>query len=312
VRDTAPTRPVLRYHGGKWRLAPWVIEHLPPHRIYVEPYGGAASVLMRKPRAYAEVYNDLNGEVVNVFRVLRDSVQAERLTQLLRLTPFAREEFFLAYVPAPEDPVEQARRTIVKSFAGFASTSIHDPKPVAMRTRASVWRAPTGFRANAHRSGTTPAHDWRHYPDAVPDFVERLQGVVVENRRAHEVIEQHDREDTLFYVDPPYLHSTRSAMAGRGKAHRCYRHEMSEGGPEELVDDSGNLTHHGLAALLREVKGMVVLSGYPSPLYQDDLYQGWFRVQRTALADGTKRRTEVLWLNGAARAALECVQETLL
>jgi DNA adenine methylase len=57
---------------------------------------------------------------------------------------------------------------------------------------------------------------------------------------------------------------------------------------------------------------MVVLSGYPSPLYQDDLYQGWFRVQRTALADGTKRRTEVLWLNGAARAALECVQETLL
>ncbi len=86
-------RPVLRYHGGKWKLAPWIISHFPPHRIYVEPYGGGGSVLMQKQRSYSEVYNDLWGVVVNVFRVLRDPSQAAELERVIRLTPFAREEF---------------------------------------------------------------------------------------------------------------------------------------------------------------------------------------------------------------------------
>ena len=89
----APTRPVLRYHGGKWRLAPWIISHFPPHRVYVEPFGGAASVLLRKPRSYAEVYNDRWADVVNVFRVLREPVRARALKRLIALTPFARDEF---------------------------------------------------------------------------------------------------------------------------------------------------------------------------------------------------------------------------
>jgi site-specific DNA-adenine methylase len=88
------TRPVLRWHGGKWRLAPWIISHFPMHRCYVEPYGGAGSVLIRKPRAYAEVYNDLDGAVVGLFRVLQEPTSAARLLDLLRLTPFARAESF--------------------------------------------------------------------------------------------------------------------------------------------------------------------------------------------------------------------------
>ena len=89
----ATTLPEKRYHGGKWRLAPWIIEHFPPHRVYVEPFGGAASVLLRKPRSYAEVYNDRWSDVVNVFRVLRDPVRAAALKRLIALTPFARDEF---------------------------------------------------------------------------------------------------------------------------------------------------------------------------------------------------------------------------
>lgn len=100
-------RPILRYHGGKWKLAPWVISHFPPHRNYVEPFGGGGSVLVRKPRTYGEVYNDLDAEVVNVFRCLQDPVTAERLRRRLSFTPFARSEFRLAYEPAV-DPVDAA------------------------------------------------------------------------------------------------------------------------------------------------------------------------------------------------------------
>ena len=82
-------RPIVRYHGGKWKLAPWIIANMPQHRVYVEPFGGAASVLLRKPRAYAEIYNDLDGEIVNLFRVLRDATSAALLFAQVRLTPFA-------------------------------------------------------------------------------------------------------------------------------------------------------------------------------------------------------------------------------
>src|SRR5574337_272680 len=93
-----PKRPLLRYHGGKWKLAPWILRHLPPHRVYVEPFGGGASVLLQKPRSYAEVYNDLDGEVVNLFIMARE--RGEELAQAIELTPFAREEFELSYRPA--------------------------------------------------------------------------------------------------------------------------------------------------------------------------------------------------------------------
>lgn len=141
LSPTRPRRPILRYHGGKWLLAEWIISNFPPHRVYVEPFGGAASVLLQKRRTYAEIYNDLDGEVVNLFRVVRDD--GLRLRQMLELTPFARDEFKLSYETS-DDPIEQARRTVVRSFMGFGSNS-HNKL--------------TGFRSNSNRSGTTPAHD---------------------------------------------------------------------------------------------------------------------------------------------------------
>lgn len=279
---TTPTRPVLRYHGGKWRLAAWVCGFFPDHRAYVESHGGAASVLMQKPRSYAEVYNDLDGEVVNVFRVMQSPEHSARLRELLYLTPFARAEFEDAYVTS-NDPIEQARRTIVKSFMGFSSAAIHDTRENGMRTRASTV---TGYRSDTRRSSTTPAHDWKGYPEQIEAFCERLRGVVVENRDAVKVLVQHDTPDALHYVDPPYPMST------RGDSGKDYAHEMTD-------DD-----HRELAAVLRGLRGMVVVSGYPCRLYDEDLYADWERHERPHLADSARKRTEVVWLNPACSQAL--------
>jgi DNA adenine methylase len=264
---TTPTRPICRYHGGKWKLADWIIGYLPEHRTYVEPFGGAASVLLKKERCYAEVYNDLAGEMVNLFKVARD--QGEKLANLVTLTPFSRDEFLQSYETSA-DPLEQARRTLVRSYMGFGS--------------AAASRKATGFRANSNRSGTTPAHDWANYPDSLRLVIDRLRGVVIENKDAKSIMAQHDSSETLFYVDPPYVAATRDAGAD-------YLHEM---------DDTQHLE---LATFMRGLRGMVIVSGYPSPLYET-AFDGWFRIEREAFADGARPRTEVLWLNKAASDAL--------
>lgn len=278
-----PGRPVLRWHGGKWRLAPWIIGHFPAHRVYVEPFGGAASVLMRKPRAYGEVYNDLDHDVVNLFRVLQNPISAEALRMKLRLTPFARDEFELGYLDCA-DPIERARRLVILCFMGFGSNG-HNK---AMRT---------GFRSASNRSGTTPAHDWANYPDQLPAIVERLRGVVIENRDALEVMARHDGHDTLHYVDPPYVWETRAT--GATNRIRRYLHEMDAEGHKRLLD------------FLLGLSGAVVVSGYPHESYEAALV-GWRRVEIDALADGALDRVEVLWLNPRAVAAKSTAQGVLL
>jgi DNA adenine methylase len=267
---TEPTRPIVRYHGGKWRLAPWIISHFPEHRVYVEPFGGGGSVLLRKARSYGEVYNDLDGEIVNLFRVARD--RGGELRRALELTPFARAEFLESYLPS-DDPLEQARRTLTRSFMGFGS--------------AAVCGEISGFRANSNRSGTTPAHDWHHFPDCLPAIIDRLRGVVIENKPASEVMAQHDGADTLHYCDPPYVHDTRSR--GNRYCKKGYKHEMTDA------------DHREFAAFVRGLSGMVVVSGYACPLY-DELFGDWRLVGRKAYADGARERTEALWINAAAAA----------
>jgi DNA adenine methylase len=273
-----PTRPVLRWHGGKWKLAPWIISHFPPHRIYTEAFGGAASVLVRKPISFSEVYNDLDGEVVNLFEVLRHPMFAERLIELLKLTPFARAEFEGSYEDT-DDQIERARRLVVRSFMGFGS----DAPNKDLRT---------GFRAQSPQSGRSPEKDWLNYPDALAVTVSRLRGVVVERRPAIDVITKNDSPGTLHYVDPPYMPETRSTKSGRGRLkYHAYAHEMTTEDHAELLE------------VLRNVAGMVVLSGYPAPLYENAV-SDWLRVEKAALADGARPRTEVLWINPQACAAL--------
>lgn len=271
------TAPVIRYHGGKFRLAPWVIEHFPPHQVYVEPFGGAAGVLMQKPRSHGEVYNDLDGDIVNLFRVLQNATQRDSLAELLVLTPYARDEFELAWI-FTEDPVERARRTVMRAQMGFGS--------------AGATKATSGLRVDPYRKYGTAPQLWSRFPDNLAAFGQRLQGVLIENRPALEVIRQHDSALALHYVDPPYMHSTRVHGAHKG---RYYRHEMSDSDHVELLET------------LKAVDGMVIVSGYPCELY-DKALKGWAvntTQARIAAFRGTAVRTECLWINPACMAALQ-------
>lgn len=273
------TRPILRYHGGKWRLVPWVIDHFPPHRVYTEAFGGAASVLLRKPRAYAEVYNDLDDEVVNLFRVARD--RGDELAEVVRLTPYSRAEFYLSF-ECNDDQLERARRMVVRSFMGFGGN--------LTRPNRDQTTQRTGFRYyTVAGRGSTPASEWRRWPQALAKLIDRLRGVIVEQKDAAAVLIEHDGPDTLHYVDPPYVHSTRGFDSGG--THRAYRHEMT--------DDQ----HRELALVLRSLRGMVVLSGHACPLYDKALFPDWGRRTRRHYADGARKRIEVLWLNPACTRA---------
>ncbi len=266
AQSETPRRTMLRYFGGKWNMAPTIIRYFPKHRVYCEPFAGGASILLRKPRSYAEVINDLDRELVNVFRVMQDPESAAELGRLLRFTPFAREEFELSYEPT-DDPVEWARRTIIRSFMGFGSDGVRAHQR-------------TGFRANGNRNGTTPARDWETYPDHLSIFCARLRGVVIEHRPAVEVIRQQDSPKTLHYLDPPYPTSTRG----------CGGHK--HGYAQEMTDQE----HRDLAELVHRVEGMVIVSGYRCELY-DELYADWVRVDFGTHSDGARDRVESLWLS---------------
>jgi len=266
------------YHGGKWKIAPWIIGHLPEHHTYVEPYGGAASVLLRKPRSRDETYNDLDGEIVNLFKIIRD--HPRRMTRALLWTPYSRAEYRAAF-DLTDDPFEMARRTIIRSFMGFAGVAINREKY-------------SGFRARSNRFGGIIAREWMNYPKNVRTLAARFRGVTLENKPAIDIIHQQDGPETLFYLDPPYVHDTRE-ITGKG----VYAHEMSD-------DD-----HRELAAVITTINGMAVLSGYRGGLY-DELYGGWHSVERNTRAGSKRPRVEVLWLNEAAASKLQLRQSRQL
>lgn len=228
-------------------------------------------MLLRKSRSKNEIYNDLDGDIVNVFKVLRDPVDSSRLIQLLELTPFAREEMKLGWEDT-DDPVEQARRCIVRSHMGFGS--------------AGATKGRTGFRGldRCEAPFSAPAKQWNDFPNHLHAVIARLKGVVIENMTAERLIDTVDHEDTFFYVDPPYMPETRSSMTGGTK---YYRHEMSAEDHKQLLEK------------LLQVKGMVLLSGYESDLY-NDMLKDWRMISFDARASskaGTVIRKECVWIS---------------
>lgn len=274
---TRPSRPALRYHGSKWLLAKWILRHFPEHECYVEPYGGAAGVLLQKQRSWLEIYNDADNQVVNFFRVLREN--PADLVGTINLTPYARAEWELAVGdPDPEDAIERARRFYVRAYLNIAGAT-------------AQWNS--GFRRQKviSKDGNgskkmTPAAISFMKTEHLYTIADRLKGVQIECDDARAIIERYDSPETLHYCDPPYLSSTR----GRWKDH-AYACEMTD-------DD-----HRELARLLHTVEGMVVISGYRCELY-DHFFGDWYRMDKQARVNGPGHATESLWLSPRTVEAL--------
>lgn len=268
-------RPMVRWLGSKWRMAPWILSQFPPHELYVEPYGGSASVLLRKPRSAIEVLGDMDDELLCLYQVMRDPALSARLRTACELTLYSDAEFRLAMqrLGPGADPVERARRMVVR----HAMQVSPDVRGETMGT---------GFRRYTAQVRRVASVDWTSYPDAIPAIHARLRGVVIERGPAVETMRRHDRPEALHYVDPPYVHATRS------EARKGYTHELADADHAELLD------------CLRSLRGMVVLSGYACPLY-DDALVGWRRVTREVTDHARQWREEVLWLSPAAVAAAD-------
>ena len=218
--------------------------------------------MLRKSPSRVEIYNDLNADLVNFFSVLRHPAQSRRLFRMLKRTPYARDEFYDAY-RVTDDPVERARRLTIRSFQSFHSRAVFgESAPFSCHTTRNE------------------AMSWSNYVRALPRIIDRLRNVTIENRPALSIITAHDNPTTVFYVDPPYITSTRSTGTK-------YRHEMSDEDHASLLDTLCN------------VKGKVLLSGYEHPLYRDRL-TGWLRSEQTArVAHSRSLRIEFLWRNFA-------------
>lgn len=278
-------RPLLRYYGSKFRLAKRIIEFFPTdHRLYTEVYGGGAGVLLNKSRSPIEVYNDLDGDLVGLFRILQRPAASRRLVALLRVTPYARQEYELSLQPADND-IEAARRLIVRSFMGYGSNA---------HACSARGEATTGFRSYSKSPNKQPAREWATYPDGLLAVIERLRRVVIECRDASAVLDKFDDHDVLHYIDPPYLPETRERGHEYLRKYPRYRHELSAADHKRLLDQINGL------------KGMVVLSGYPAGLYEQHLKR-WKRFELTAFADGARPRTEVVWINRSCAAALRAM-----
>lgn len=267
--------PVVWY-GGKGQMTAKILPHLPDARVYVEPYGGAASLLFAKPPSPIEVYNDLHGDLVALFRVLQNPESFLRLKHRLTLTMKARSEYELA-VDLLRDPAtseeERAWAFFVAMNQGFGGTY---PTPGRWARDKSLVRS---------GMGKTVCLWWRRI-SWLDSWHERLAHVQIERRDAIQLIKEFDSPETVFYLDPPYVPDTRVSLS-------AYRHEQP---PEH---------HEHLVETLLRVQGQVVLSGYAHSIYDPLVAAGWGTVSFSAAVGGapgaaSKSRTEQLWIRRAA------------
>ena len=256
-------RAVLKYPGSKWRIAEWIVEQIPPHHSYIEPYFGSGAVFFKKQPSNIETINDLDDDVVNLFKIIRDNPKP--LIKAVTNTPYARMEYENAYAMKDEksiDDVEKARLFLIRCWQGHGFRTCGEKVG---------WKNDVQGRERAYA-----VQHWYKLPGWIDDIVDRLKRVQIEHRPAVEVIKRFNYSNCFIYADPPYVMSTRTR--------ENYKHEMSEENHIELLDA---LIHH---------KGKCIISGYDNDLYNDFL-RGWTKRQIANRDQLSRVRTETIWLN---------------
>lgn len=250
---------VLKYPGAKNRIADWICSYIPKHDVYVELYGGSFAVFFNKVPARIETLNDLDGNVFNYFRVLRE--HPEELAAQLKLTPFSRDEYYNACIYDESDSdIEKARKFAVRCWQGFGCSNLYR----------------NGFRSSQQKNSPHTTKEWRNLPERLINASERLLNAQIENLPAVELLHRYNTADVLMYIDPPYLHGTRKNY--------LYKHEMTDEQHEELL------------SLIKDHPGRIILSGYDNDLYNSYLPE-WNKRHKKTQAEAGISRTETLWLN---------------
>jgi DNA adenine methylase len=258
----------LKWFGGKAYLAKRIVERMPPHKVYVEPYAGGLSVLLAKdPEEVSEVVNDLDGDLTNFWEVLQSERDFPRFVRIVEAIPFSEHEW-----------------TVANQLNGKGDDAVYSAVDFFVNCRQSLGGMGKSFAPlstkRRRRGMNEQASAWLTAVEGLPEVHKRLKRVVVLNRPALEVIRKQDTPETLFYLDPPYLHETRTATD-------VYRFEMTWN------------DHRDLLVALQGLKGKVILSGYRHALY-DDVLTDWhredFELPNNAAKSDTKRRmVESLW-----------------
>ena len=261
---------ILNYPVAKWGMAKQIVSIMPPHRSYLEPFFGSGAVLFNKPPSAIETVNDIDGDIVNFFKVLRE--QTSELIEAINLTPYARDVFDDAHENRGTSDFDKAYRFAIRSRMGHGFKTYQK----------------TGFKIDVYaRERSYCVSVWNKMPAQLAEAAERLKGVQIENRPALDLIKKFNYDNVLIYADPPYLLNTRGG--------KQYRHEMNE---QEHLD---------LLAVLSKHRGKIILSGYPSEMYDREL-KGWNKIQKKSYNQNSDLRTEVLWCNFLVEPTLfDCI-----
>ena len=251
-------RVLLKYPGAKNRLAPWIVSHIPPHKVYCEPFLGSGAVFLNKEPAYNEILNDLDDDIYNFFKAVREN--PEGLCKLIEATPYSRTEYSAVYMDEPVSDLEQARRFAVKCWQGFGCGNKYK----------------NGYRRGIGAASPNPAKAWAKLPDTIRLSTERLKNAQIEHKDALELISDLYGEDTFIYIDPPYLQDTRKKY--------LYNHEMTD---EQHVE---------LLRVVKESSCKIMISAYENELYNEQL-KGWRKEHKSTTAECSRKRTETLYMN---------------
>lgn len=261
-------RSCINWYGGKFFMAKDIIRLFPEHDLYVEGFGGAGHILFKKDRSKKEVYNDKNISLYNFFKTIQDDEKREDLLFRLRLTPYSREEFMLSKIEdRHDDEIEVVRKFYVRTMQSVNSIG-------------ESW----AFSTTQSRRGMCQSVSkfLGHVDTNIEKSSERLQEVTIENLDIIDLLDKYDNENTLFYLDPPYVSDTRVSK-------KIYTHEMPNDKQKEMIDR------------LLKVKGKVVLSGYENQIYDKLVENGW---NKLILGEFSKKSSktgskgiEVIWKN---------------